>query len=153
MPRKFLILLLAALAPVALAQPQQLSLAEGEFAAQRAKIEQDLNDGKTYVELSSADRAKVMESLNRMSSTLQGVESVDQLSEDQKVLVFNDQEVVNTILTQAAEDSQLVCERTRPTGSNRPVTRCETVAERRRRRENDQQNLQRAQRGIGPPNN
>ena len=153
MRNKWMILLLAALAPVALAQPQQLSLAEGEFAAQRAKIEKDLADGKTYVELSSVDRSKVVESLNRLSGMLDGVESVDQLSENQKVAVFNTQEEINTILTQAAEDSRLVCERRRTTGSHRVSTSCETVAERGRRRETDQENLQRVQRGIGPPNN
>jgi hypothetical protein len=67
------------------------------------------------------------------------------------VRVFNDQEVVNTLLTQARADSRLVCDRSRPTGSHRRQTKCQTVAERRRRMESDQDHLQRRiQNGIGP---
>ncbi|KAA2285469.1 hypothetical protein F0415_05000 [Arenimonas fontis] len=130
-----------------------MSIAEGEFSAQRAKIEKDLADGKTYVEIAPEDRARVRQSLERMAATLEGVASVDELSQPQKVALFNEQEVVNTILTQAAEDSRLICERRRETGSHRATTTCETVAERRRRREDDQRRLQTMQRAVMPDRN
>jgi hypothetical protein len=126
----------------------KIALAEGDFAAQRAQIEADLADGKTYAEISRNDRAKVRESLDRIGATLAGVESIDALNPDAKARVFNDQELVNQILTAAAADSRLICERTAKTGSNRKITTCETVAERNRRRELDQDNLQKMQRGI-----
>ncbi|MBW8312939.1 MAG: hypothetical protein K0M64_13030 [Rhizobium sp.] len=133
------------------AQEAQLALAEGDFAAQRAEIEEDLADGKTYAEISASDRAKVRETLGRISSRLEGVDSIDTLGEPAKVEIFNDQELINTILTQAKADSRLVCDNSRATGSHRRTTKCQTVAERRRRMEADQDHLQRnVMNGIGP---
>lgn len=148
--RMILCAALLAAAPAAFADQQQLALTEGDFAAQRAAIEKNLADGKTYAEISAADRNKVKESLARISGHLDGTESVDSLAEPIKVALFNDQEVVNTILTQAAADSRLVCERSRSTGSHRSSTKCHTVGERRRRMERDQRDLQQRQNGIGP---
>jgi len=148
--RMILCAALLAIAPAALADQEQLALTEGDFAAQRAAIEKNLADGKTYAEISPADRSKVRESLARISGRLEGVDSVDALAEPIKVALFNDQEIVNTILTRAASDSRLVCQRIKVTGSHRPQNICQTVAERRRRMEADQRELQRRQNGIGP---
>jgi hypothetical protein len=126
----------------------RLALADGGFSQQRAQIETDLADGKTYAEISSGDRSTVRESLQRISHNLEGVASLDELSEDAKARVFNDQEVINNILTQAAADSRLICTREAKTGSNRKVTTCQTVAERNRRRELDQGNLRDVQRST-----
>lgn len=135
------------------AQESQLALTEGDFAEQRAEIEEDLADGKTYAEINSRERAEVREALDRISRELEGVDSVAELAEPAKVTVFNEQERINTILTQAKADSRLVCDRSRPTGSHRKVTKCQTVAERRRRMNADQDHLQRnIMNGIGPAN-
>ena len=128
-------------------QPR-LALADGGFSEQRAQIETDLADGKTYSELSHGDRATVRESLQRISFELDGIASLDDLNEAAKARVFNDQEQINTILTQAAADSRVVCTREAKTGSNRKVTTCQTVAERNRRRELDQGNLRDVQRST-----
>ncbi|MFY2763580.1 hypothetical protein [Arenimonas sp. MALMAid1274] len=152
MVRTLVCTLLLAAAPAAVAN-YQLALDEGSFAEQRSEIEKGLADGKTYAEISQADRAKVRESLERISGRLEGVESVDSLSEPAKVAVFNDQELINTILTQAEADSRMVCTRTARTGSHRKTNECQTVAERRRRQELDQENLQKMQKGRMPLSN
>ena len=146
------VLCLSASAAWANQESPRLTVAEGDFAAQRAEIEADLADGKTYREISASDRTKVRESLNRIEGMLEGVASVDSLNEEAKARLFNDQEQVNNILTSAAADSRLVCERSAPTGSNRKITTCQTVAERDRRRDRDQGNLRDMQRGIMPAN-
>lgn len=155
MKKTLIAFLLAAVPAFAFAaQESQLALAEGDFAEQRAEIEEDLADGKTYAEINSRDRAEVREALDRISRELEGVDSVAELADPAKVTVFNEQERINTILTQAKADSRLVCDHSRPTGSNRKVTKCQTVAERRRRMEADRDHLQRnVMNGIGPPNN
>jgi len=127
---------------------QQLALAEGGFAEQRAQIEADLADGKTYAEIDAGDRSEVRASLERIGQQLDGVASIDDLTEEQKTRVFNDQEVINTILTQAAADSRLICERVTRTGSNRRTTTCLTVAERERRRTQSQDDLRDYQRSV-----
>ena len=155
MKKTLIAFLLAAVPAFAFAaQESQLALAEGDFAEQRAEIEEDLADGKTYAEINSRDRAEVREALDRISRELAGVDSMAELADPAKVTVFNEQERINTILTQAKADSRLVCDHSRPTGSNRKVTKCQTVAERRRRMEADRDHLQRnVMNGIGPPNN
>ena len=125
----------------------------GGFAEQRAAIEKDLGDGKTYSEISSADRGKVRGSLDRISAMLDGGKSPDALTADQKVDLYNTQEVINTLLTQARADSRVVCARDAATGSHRRVTTCNTVAERDRRRAMDQENLAKLRRGIAPAGN
>lgn len=105
------------------------------FAEQRDAIQSALADGKTYAEISQDDRSKVMSALNRIDGALERAGGVQQLKGTQKTQVFNDQELVNTVLTRAAADSRMVCKRERPIGSNRIVSQCMTVAQRNRQRE------------------
>ncbi|MBB1060133.1 hypothetical protein [Marilutibacter spongiae] len=109
--------------------------AGSDFAAQRAAIARDLADGETYAELSAAARAEVVASLDAMQALLGQSGSVDAMPPQLRVELFNAQEKVNTLLTQAAEDSRRVCTRERRVGSNFVVSSCQTVAERRRQQE------------------
>jgi hypothetical protein len=129
----------------------QLDL-EGGFAAQHEAIVEDLHDGKTYAEITPDDRREVREALERISSTLEESGSLANLSEEEKVAVFNDQELVNTILTQAAEDSRVVCVRRKRVGSHRTSNECTTVAERERARERSQDTLRSLPTGLLDPN-
>ncbi len=117
----------------------------GSFADQRHAIEKKLTDGKTYSEISANDRSLVKDALARISTTLESGGGIEALTETQKTAVFNDQEVINNILTKAGEDSRLVCERVEKLGSHRKTTVCLTVAERRRVRENSEDTLRRVQ--------
>lgn len=105
------------------------------FGEQRAAINKALSDGETYSELQPADLRVVQDSLGRISTLLGGAQTIDQMSPDAKVELFNEQEKVNTLLLQAHKDSRMICRREKPTGSHRPTTLCLTVAERRRQRE------------------
>ena len=132
--------------------PSKVNL-NGSFEEQRLAIIKDLDGGKVYSEISQKERNDVRDALNRISGALQAPSGVQGLNEDQKARVFNDQELVNSILTRAGEDSRLVCTREKVVGSHRPTTQCQTVAERRRIRENDQNNLQKNNRIILRGNN
>ena len=146
-----LLLLLLAVAPIgagisangsggAFSPEKGLDLS-GSFEAQREAILKALGDGETYVEIAPENRQAVKGSLARISNLLGGAQSVDQLSEGAKVEVFNEQEKINNLLTEAREDSRLQCSRERPTGSHRPKTICKTVAERRLERDRAQDSL------------
>lgn len=113
----------------------------GEFAAQRQKIVSALDDGESYSEINRDQREKVLAALARIGTALQHAGSVEGLSKEQKIAVFNDQELANAILTKAGEDSRLICKREMKTGSHRTTTQCLTVAERDRAREHAQQEL------------
>jgi hypothetical protein len=113
------------------------------FQAQRENILKELSDGETYSEIDAGDREKVKAALARIATALDRSGGVDQLKEQQKVEVFNDQELVNNILTKAGEDSRLVCKRVRKTGSHMTSNQCMTVAARNRAMEHAQEELRR----------
>lgn len=111
-------------------------LQEGQpFAQQRDRILADLSAGKIYNEIKPRDRAKVLDALKRIGLVLDP-ESGKRVTEPDRLQAFNDQELVNEILTQAKDDSRLICRRERLVGSNRPQNICISVAQRREAREN-----------------
>ncbi len=113
------------------------------FAQQLSTIRQQLDDGKTYSELSAENRSKVEAALSRMATVLNSHPDVDTLREEDKVVLFNDQETVNTLLSKASSDSRLICRREAVIGSLRTTTQCKTVAERRRDNEDAQELMRR----------
>lgn len=106
-----------------------------QFPAAKAQIEKDLAEGKRYSELTRTQREDVLAALERIEKTIAGVASVTELNEARKAQLFTDQELVNALLTKAADDSRLICRQERKTGSHRPTTQCRTLAEMRRQRE------------------
>ena len=125
------------------------SLATSDYAgfqAQSTVIRRDLNQGKIYSELDQRQRDEVFAALDRIQAVLEAKGNIAALSEDAKLRVFNDQELVNAMLTKRREDSRLLCSRETPVGSHRPVTSCETIAERRRNRDRSQDTMRALQR-------
>lgn len=116
------------------------------FQAQSQVIRRDLNEGKLYSELDQKQREAVTAALDRIDAALETKGNVAELSGDAKLRVFNDQELVNAILTKGREDSRLLCTRETPVGSHRPVNSCKTVAERRRDRDRSQDTMRALQR-------
>ena len=126
-------------------QPQAINL-ERAFAVQHQAILEDLR-GDKYVEISPQDRQTVLEALERIAARLgDQADDVLGLSEADRVALFNDQSLVNSLLTQAGEDSRVVCRREKTIGSQRVQNQCMTVAERRRAREAAQHNIVQARR-------
>lgn len=131
-----LIGLLAATAPAAFADDDAVSVStvRGEFEVQREEISKEMQPGGRYAEIEEAAQKEVEKELERMASLLeQGPR--ENLSERQRVELFNAQEKVNTLLTAAAEDSRVKCQRVKKTGSRLATNVCRTVAEWREYRE------------------
>src|SRR5690606_23510484 len=124
---------LAVASPVPASQPdhQEVRFGPAQLAAQREAILKGML-GETYRELSAEDRRSVLDALERMETRLEGITSLEQLDKRMQTAVFNDQELINTLLTEAAEDSRLICKREKFVGSHRTTNVCVTVAERRR---------------------
>jgi len=119
------------------------------FEEQRSEILEGLKKGGVYSNVSKHNEKLVKDALGRMSATLEGVQEIDQLTTDSKAMLFNDQELVNTVLTMADQDNQRPCTRRHRVGSHFKVTECETIEQRRERQERDRQNLERLQQGMG----
>lgn len=146
-----LLLLLAGGFAEAAQSQKDVKFSPSRFSEQRGDIIEAL-EGDRYREISEDAKQQVLQALDRMQARLDGVQSVEQLNADDKVAVFNDQELINTLLTSAAADSQLICRREKTLGSNMRSNACMTVAERRRRQEESQEQLRKIQgSGYLPP--
>src|SRR3546814_16542765 len=94
-------------------------------------IREAMDDG-TYGEVSPPDRREGLAALARIRTALGPSGDASRLNERRKLRVFNDQELINNILTSADEDSRLVCRREKKNGTNMAANQCMTVAERKR---------------------
>jgi hypothetical protein len=139
--KTMLLALLFAVPGVTFAADAALDVAAQPFSAQRAQIEADLSDGKTYAEIAPEDRRTVNSSLERMTELLGGAHDANALGEDARMALFNEQEVVNTILTRARADSRVVCRKRAPVGTRFAQAKCESVADARRKREESQEGM------------
>lgn len=99
-------------------------------AEQIASIEKAMSSDN-YSEISMEQKSTVQQALGRIRLKMGDHQRVEELNPQARVDIFNDQEIVNTILTQARDDSRMVCRRERSTGSNMPQRVCMTVAQRR----------------------
>ena len=146
-------LILAAGGATAAESAQQESLrvaSPAEFAASRALIETAVRESDQYRDLQEQDQRKLFKALDQMQATLAGVTSVEQLDDETRTQLYNDQELINNVLTQARDDSRMICKREKKVGSHRVTNICITAGERRRQRDriheaNDR--LHRSQRG------
>lgn len=118
-------------------QPSEI-LAETDAAkilAQQTEIQQEVRAGRRgYRDMADNERERLLQIQHRVITALDGRTSTTELSPADRVALFNDLEEISALVNRA-EDERMVCERTRPIGSNRPVSVCKTVAERRLERE------------------
>lgn len=115
------------------AAPAGSRLNPAAFLENKATIEQELRSGDLYAEIEKKDKEQVLATLDRMAGQLQGVTRMDQLTPEQRTQLFNDQELVNSLLTAARDDSRLICQRRGTVGTRFKTTHCETVKQRRER--------------------
>ncbi len=94
-----------------------------------------------YSEIGLEDKSRVQQALNRIRIKMNGREKVDELAPQERNDLFNEQEIVNTIMTRAQADSRMICRRERLTGSNMPTSVCLTVAQRRKAQEDSRRAL------------
>lgn len=146
MPRQLMVLMLVlVMSGAALAQVRDIPVDRnaGAFAQQRQLILARLDDGESYPGISQEDKDKVKAALARMGITLDRAGGAAHLNKRQRVAVFNDQELINNVLTQAGKDNQLVCRGETGTGTHVETVQCKTVAERREETEYAQDMLRR----------
>lgn len=103
--------------------------------AQQSQIRAEASAGSgRYKGLEPAKRDDLFVRQDRVMSLLAHKTFTTELSESEQIDLFNDLEAIEGIVNKA-EDERMVCERSKPVGSNRPRTVCLTVAQRRAERE------------------
>lgn len=93
------------------------------FQTTADSVRREMQPGGRYASVNPADRAKIDAAL----SDIDKVYSTGRMDQDTKVRVFNDQELVNSILERRSD--RLVCANEVSTGSLVRVTRCHTYAQ------------------------
>jgi len=120
------------------ADPSARIVAETDAAkivTQQTELQQEVRAGRgAYRDLENRDRDRLLQLQQRVIGALDGRASTTELAPDKQLAVFNDLEEISALVNRA-EDGRMVCERSRPIGSNRPVSVCKTVAQRREERE------------------
>lgn len=108
-----------------------LSDIQKQQTALRAKAE--AGDGE-FKDMKASDRKDLVRRQTAVLDMIDGKSSIDELNEHNRVFVFNELEWIRSTIA-GADDDRIVCERSRPSGSNRVVRTCRSVAEQRRLRE------------------
>lgn len=112
------------------------------FGEQRAAVEAEMVAGGRFAEITDDARTKVAEAFDRMQGVLDGKSSMDELRQDDRVALINDQELINALLTQAKIDSRTVCKREKRVGSHRLTSTCRTAAEWKRASEKSREDIE-----------
>ena len=112
--------------------------------ALRTKLD---NPTGEYSRFSPGDLAKMRGAQDEIFRMLNGVSSLDQLKEDQKIALSNQLDQVKATLTQN-EGNRLICYRERRIGTNLLEKRCETVDEREARAHASQDQMREMSREV-----
>lgn len=120
------------------ANPQAPVLANNDATAiveqqKEMRSEVQARSGR-YRDMSGSDRERLLSVQDRVLRQLEGRTRTTELSPADRIALFNDLEEISALVNKA-EDERMICERSRPIGSNRPVNVCKSVAERRLERE------------------
>ena len=99
------------------------------FAELSTVLETEMRTGGRFEYVTLAERARIDGALQRMGEVMHGKRGLGELSERERVAVFNAQEEINGILTKR-DGERLICANKQMVGSHRKFTVCETYAER-----------------------
>lgn len=124
---------------IAFAQAPQQSVAEILKLQHGLRTRLDLPQGE-YARFDEAAIARMKRAQDKVFNMLDGVQSLDELSDFQKTDLSNALDEIKAVLL-ANEDNRLVCYRERKTGSNLIQRRCETVRQREARAHDSQEQL------------
>jgi hypothetical protein len=116
-----------------------------KFEAVAADVRNEMQSGGRYEYVTADERKTIDTKLTEISALFDKNGSVADMSQDTKVQLFNDQEIVNSILTHRDRD-RVICQNTAPIGSHIPVTTCHTYGQEVEAREGTKNQLDQWQR-------
>ena len=110
-----------------------------KFRAVAENVRKEMEPGGRYEYVKPKERATIEQALAEMDALFAATGGVDHMKQDDKVKLFNQQEVVNSILTRRDKD-RVICEDAPKLGSHVRTTSCHTYgqAEDARRGSKDQ---------------
>ncbi len=99
-----------------------------KFVEIAANVRQEMEGGGRYQYVKPDERRTIDQKLTEMETLFDENGSVQSMKQDTKIKLFNDQEVVNSILTRRDRD-RVICKNEAPLGSHIPVTTCHTYGQ------------------------
>ena len=111
-----------------------------QFAQVVDTIEAEMSPGGLYAEVKPEEQDAVRKALGRMSKALEGHKAIAELTEEEKVALINDQELVNALLLGNQKD-QVVCYRREVPGTHIHQNVCETNRDAAMRREESRKTI------------
>ncbi len=105
------------------------------FESVAAAVRQQLHPGGRWEYTSKLEKEQVNQRLDDMQALFEQFGTVNKMDENTKARLFNDQEVVNEILTKRDND-HLVCENVEPIGTHIPQRVCRTYGDIRHEQDN-----------------
>lgn len=97
------------------------------LAADSQNIRSEMRKGGRYEFVQTKERGQVDDALAEMGALFDRYGSIGAMNQDAKIKLFNDQELVNAILTR--RDERIVCKNEAPLGSHIRVTTCHAHAD------------------------
>ena len=107
-----------------------------DFETQAAAVREGMQPGGVYSYINDGDKHRVEQRLDDMQHLLQEHSAQSQLSQDDRIALFNTQEELNALLLQN-DNNRLECENGAHTGSRIHVTSCKTHGELMERQRRD----------------
>jgi hypothetical protein len=98
------------------------------FADISQNVRRQMDTGGKYEFVPVDERGKIDKSFGEMTALFDQYGTVSAMSQDAKIKLFNDQEIVNSILTKRDRD-RVICESKAPVGSHIRQTTCHTYAQ------------------------
>ena len=99
-----------------------------KFDLVSANVREAMKPGGRYEYVKPAERATIEQKLSMMDALFKQSATVSNMSKQTKIKLFNDQEVVNSILTQRDSD-RVICKKEAPIGSHIPITTCHSYGQ------------------------
>lgn len=125
-------------------------LTYSDYQLKKKSILDDLDGGARYMEITTANRKKVLQALDRIGLLLVDVPSEAALAANSLQQLREDEEVINSLLGRAEIDSRLLCKTSASTGSNMLRRRCQTYAKKMARINSDQDAVRSLSRRLSP---
>ena len=95
------------------------------FADVSQNVRRQMDKGGKYEFVPADERTKIDKSFDEMTALFDQYGTVSSMNEDAKVKLFNNQEIVNSILTRRDRD-RVICTKKAPIGSHIQQTSCHT---------------------------
>ena len=99
-----------------------------KFDTVAANVREGMKPGGRYEYVKPNERSTINQKLSEMDALFQQSPTVAGMSQQTKIELFNDQEVVNSILTQR-DSERVICTKQAPIGSHIPFTTCHSYGQ------------------------